>query len=196
MVAANDPMSAETDRPAKHPLADVLCACNRKLAGGRPSRARALSGWPALAQARTGLFARACPAGEGRPPVPQRVKFRAERRRHFRFRMRAPATFTWEKSGSGLSKGEGITRDVSVKGAYVYSETCPPVNAVVHMEILLPSFSRAAKVAIGAKMRTRRVERPLPGKRKRGFSVVSTGKGFVSQRNPQLPTRAGKPRRS
>jgi hypothetical protein len=36
--------------------------------------------------------------------------------------------------------GEGITRDVSTTGAYVYTHTCPPVHAVLRTEILLPGI--------------------------------------------------------
>jgi hypothetical protein len=87
----------------------------------------------------------------------------------------------WEKSGGRPFKGEGVTRDISLKGAYILSATCPPVKATVHVEILLPQISIGVPSArITAKMRTQRVDRVLSGQREKGFSIV--GKGFVLRR--------------
>jgi hypothetical protein len=93
--------------------------------------------------------------------------------------MKVPVIFTWEKSRRGPLRGEGVTRDVSLNGAYVLSSTCPPLNATVHIEIRLAHFSSAPGILITARMRALRVDRTSLGKRKGGFAVV--GKGFVSQ---------------
>jgi len=100
--------------------------------------------------------------------------------------MRVPVVFTWERSGSGLSKGQGITRDVSSNGAYVYSETCPPAKAVVYVEILLPKSSRAGNVVIKAKMRARRVESSRQPTTQWGFSAVGTSKGLGVASEPAV----------
>ena len=91
-----------------------------------------------------------------------------------------------------------MTRDISLRGAYVLSATCPPVNTVVEMELRLPSFSRASSVSITSRMRAQRVERDLTGKSMMGFSVV--GKSFelrsISRRLRIVKPRALKKKRS
>lgn len=111
----------------------------------------------------------------------------AERGKYTRYRVKVLAIFTWKKSGGASFRGEGMTRDISLGGAYVLSSTCPPVNTAVEMEFRLPSFSRALSASITGRMRALRVERDLTGKGKIGFSVA--GKGSISRRR----TRTVKP---
>jgi hypothetical protein len=72
--------------------------------------------------------------------------------------------------------GEGVTRNVSSRGAYIVSATCPPVNATVRMKISLPQPAGGALIT--GKMRVQRVEHRRPEK-KSGFSAL--GKGFASR---------------
>jgi hypothetical protein len=120
---------------------------------------------------------------QDRRPVPRGARHQVERRTHFRFPMKVPVIFTWEKSGGVPLRGEGVTRDVSLNGAYVLSSTCPLPNATVHIEIRLTQFSSAPGILITAKMRAQRVDRATLGKRKGGFAVV--GKGFMSHQSSQ-----------
>jgi hypothetical protein len=106
--------------------------------------------------------------------------------------MIAPATFTWKKPGGVLCRGEGVTRDISVSGAYVFSGTCPPVRARVQMEIRLPRLSLRPGPLVKGKMRTQRIERDLSGKTESGFSV--TGKGFALRLVSRLRPTIMKPR--
>jgi len=65
-----------------------------------------------------------------------------------------------------------------MKGAYIFSATCPPVNTTVHMEIRIPQSLSTPSVLIAAKMRAQRVDKALPGKRGGGFSVVGRAFGL------------------
>jgi hypothetical protein len=127
----------------------------------------------------------AVPQGERSMAGSRQGNVRAQRGKSFRFPTGVPVVFTWEEPGKGLSKGEGIAREVSATSAYVHSTTSPPVDAVVDVEILLPNSSGGSDVVLRAKMRTVRVERPRPGKKEPGFSVVAIGKGFVAHPNPR-----------
>jgi hypothetical protein len=118
-----------------------------------------------------------------RNPVPRGARHQTERRKHFRFAMKVPVIFTWKKPRGVPFRGEGVTRDVSLNGAYVSSSNCPPPNATVHIEIRLAQFSSAPGFMITARMRAQRVDRACLGERKGGFAVV--GKGFVSHQFPQ-----------
>lgn len=100
-----------------------------------------------------------------------------ERRKAIRYRMRVPVIFRWDRARSNRFQGEGTTRDVSVSGIYVLTPTCPPVNSIVQMEVvLLPPFS-TSKARITAEMKVLRVEHDIAGKKRSGFS--GAGKGFV-----------------
>jgi hypothetical protein len=94
-----------------------------------------------------------------------------ERRRHVRFSLRVLALFSWETPGFGTSRGEGSTRDVSGNGAFIVSPSCPPVGAIVRVEIFLPRVSGATTFVITATMRSRRLERAGASPNESGFSV-------------------------
>jgi hypothetical protein len=90
--------------------------------------------------------------------------------------MNATVIFHWEGSDSGHYQGEGVTRDMSVAGAFVLTATCPPPNAVVQLEVFLPLSDGVSKALMKADMTVVRVEHDISGNKRSGFSVV--GKGF------------------
>jgi len=97
-------------------------------------------------------------------------------------------TFTWEEPQGSICREEGFTRDISVRGVYIYATTCPPPDAVVQVDIILPQMSRRQGSMVRGKLRTLRVEQdPWPDKRN-GFSA--TGKGLtlcpLSHQRPTL----------
>ncbi len=60
-----------------------------------------------------------------------------ELRRRVRHRLAAEAVFTWRSAEGGWLHGEGVTRDLSVGGAFLFSLTSPPVGATIHLDVLL-----------------------------------------------------------
>lgn len=104
---------------------------------------------------------------------------RKDRRKHVRYPVRVPVFFSWKKLGGAVFRSQGITRDISLRGAYVHSAICPSVDTVIEMEIPLPRSLPGPNLLILGKVRIKRVESSLKKKRDRGFSVV--GSGFVVQ---------------
>jgi len=104
--------------------------------------------------------------------------------------------FSWEAPKGFIYRGEGFTRDISVRGAYVYAATCPPVDVLIQVEITLPQVSRKPRTAVIGKMRTQRVEKASQEKAS-GFSA--TGKDFalrpVSRLGPRLVKSKAKTRK-
>ncbi len=98
-----------------------------------------------------------------------------ERRTCNRYRVGAPVLFYWKNQRGDRFQGKGITRDISVVGAYVLSTTCPPANLPVDVEIILPPLDGASERRIQAKTRVLRVENEVTGRPRRGFSVISDG---------------------
>src|SRR5258708_35932456 len=64
-----------------------------------------------------------------------------ELRRELRYRLDAPAFFSWESEGHKRPQAEGITPDISVFGAFIVTATCPPVDIPIPVEGVLPSLT-------------------------------------------------------
>ena len=99
-----------------------------------------------------------------------------ELRRAIRYSLAAPVVFTWTAPGAHRFQGAGVTRDVSKVGAFVLTSSCPPVGAIVKMEILFPSFRIAGQsLKLLAEGRVVRVEHPAHSEAGNGFAVFSEG---------------------
>jgi hypothetical protein len=100
-----------------------------------------------------------------------------EARASVRYRFGTPAVFSWEGFAGSRLKGEGVTRDISVGGAYILTSTCPPCEIVIQLEIFLSSPATSGRqVKIATEGRVLRVEHPAESTARGGFAVV--GKGF------------------
>ncbi len=112
----------------------------------------------------------------GETQITQTSEQSAERRRAIRYRMSTSVVFRWEGPDNELFQGEGVTRDMSVAGVFVLTATCPPPNAVVQMEVLLPVSDGASKVRMKSDMTVMRVEHDIADTKQSGFSAA--GKRF------------------
>lgn len=83
-----------------------------------------------------------------------------EQRNRVRYRLSAAAVFVWDGPHDGRLHGEGLTRDISVAGAFVFTRTCPPVGAILELEIFLAPIhgSGIRTVQIKTEARVIRVE--------------------------------------
>jgi hypothetical protein len=112
----------------------------------------------------------------GEVPIAHRSEYSVERRKGIRYRMNASVLFRWNGPEDGHYQGEGVTRDMSVSGAFVLTATCPPPNSLVQMEVFLPLSDGGSKALMKADMMVLRVEHDAAGNKRSGFSAV--GKGF------------------
>ena len=97
-----------------------------------------------------------------------------EMRREIRYRLDAPALFTWESAHRKCLQGEGITRDISVFGAFILTPTCPPVDVPIQVEVVLPSLTGLKPVIrVSGAARVLRVDHSSKGEGENGFAVVS-----------------------
>jgi hypothetical protein len=95
-----------------------------------------------------------------------------ELRNRVRYRLCAAAVFVWDGPHDGRLHGEGLTRDISVAGAFVFTRTCPPVGALLELEIFLAPIhgSGVKTVQIKTEAKVIRVEH---GAGVEGFAAVS-----------------------
>jgi hypothetical protein len=104
----------------------------------------------------------------------------AERRKAVRYRLEVPLVFRWQGSERSVLQGDGVTRDISARGAYVRSVTAPPVGALVDVEVYLLGF-REPKSRIKARMVVSRVDDSVSGCGRLGFSLVGDGFQLISR---------------
>ena len=100
-----------------------------------------------------------------------------EARASVRYRFGTPAVFSWKGQAGGRLKGEGVTRDICIGGAYILTPTCPPPEAVIQLEIFLtPSHGTTGRqLKIVTEGRVLRVEHPAKSKTQDGFAVAAKG---------------------
>lgn len=95
-----------------------------------------------------------------------------ELRSRVRYRLSAAAVFFWEGPQRNRLSAEGVTRDISVAGTFIYTRTCPPVGATLELEVFLSTASGSGikTVQIKTEARVIRVEHSAAGE---GFAAVS-----------------------
>jgi hypothetical protein len=97
-----------------------------------------------------------------------------EMRKEIRYRLDAPAVFSWEGARHRRFQGEGITRDISVQGAFILTATMPPPDCPVQVDLLLPSIAgMMSMMRITGKARVIRMERKSSDNWIHGFAVVT-----------------------
>jgi hypothetical protein len=97
-----------------------------------------------------------------------------EMRKEIRYRLDAPAVFTWEGVGHRRFQGEGITRDVSIQGAFILTATMPPPDCTIQVDLLLPSLAgMKTMMRVTGKARVLRVEHRSTDIWIHGFAVVT-----------------------
>jgi hypothetical protein len=102
--------------------------------------------------------------------------------------MNTAVIFQWKGPENQRFQGEGATRDLSVEGVFVLTPTCPPANALVHLEVILPLSDGASKAQMKADMTVLRVDHDIAGNQRSGFSAV--GKGFLLSTFSERASRA------
>jgi hypothetical protein len=97
-----------------------------------------------------------------------------EMRKEIRYRLDAPAVFSWQGMHHRRFQGEGITRDISVQGAFILTVTMPPPDCAIQVDLLLPSLTgMKSMMRITGKARVVRVEHPSSDAWIHGFAVIT-----------------------
>jgi len=95
-------------------------------------------------------------------------------RKDIRYRLDAPAVFSWEGMNCKRFQGEGITRDISVQGAFILTATMPPPDCSIQVDLLLPSLvGMKAVMRVTGKARVVRIGHPSSDAWIHGFAVVT-----------------------
>jgi hypothetical protein len=102
------------------------------------------------------------------------------RRKYNRYGLRIPMAFSW-KEARGIRREEvGLTRDISVAGAFVFATSPPPLAANVELKVFLPPVGEVDQsLRIHGQGQVVRVEPVHRGKTREGFAVA--GKRFLAR---------------
>src|SRR6266480_5390393 len=93
-----------------------------------------------------------------------------ELRKRVRHRVAANAVFTWQGAQQSCLFGEGVTRDISFDGAFIFSLTSPPVGSAIQLDVLLlPLHSGKRSLRMKTEATVIRVEHANGGE---GFAVA------------------------
>jgi hypothetical protein len=115
-----------------------------------------------------------------------RKNLASEKRAAARFFVSTPVTFTWD-SAHGPETAEGITRDVSSQGLFVWSHDLPPLGAAVHCCVFLPGASRKSlSIRFDITGPLIRNEMPPPEHHVFGFVILSHDKPHIDFFEPTL----------
>jgi hypothetical protein len=91
-----------------------------------------------------------------------------------RYPVRANVLFSWDEERGIHLEGTGVTRDMSIKGVFVYSMVLPPKNASVAMEVAFPPLrENAPPVRIHVRGRIVRTESNTVDPVHAGFAITS-----------------------
>lgn len=69
----------------------------------------------------------------------------SELRRARRYRLSAPAYFTWKTPDGVAGKGEGATRDISSLGVFICAPCLLPVGSRLGLEVILPPIQSTSR---------------------------------------------------
>ncbi|MGH9681205.1 MAG: PilZ domain-containing protein [Candidatus Acidiferrales bacterium] len=96
-----------------------------------------------------------------------------ERREQIRYGVRALVDFEW-KDEETLRRGQGVTRDISTKGMFIYAEITPPVKADLRVNVSFRNIgSVPTKLWMRAKGLVIRVEPAAGPDANEGFAILN-----------------------
>jgi hypothetical protein len=92
-------------------------------------------------------------------------------RKYHRYQLEVPVIFSWKDANKVRREQAGLTRDISLGGAFVVATTAPPLDASVKLKGFLPPGGKALPARIFGQGQVVRIE-ALPGSLSAGFAVA------------------------
>lgn len=97
-----------------------------------------------------------------------------EHRRAIRYPLQLPAYFSWEDEEGMVRQGEGHTRNISEKGAFVEAAIVPPIGSSVELHFSLSALSDSGRqMHVLHTGEILRLEGTEQGEHSGGFAITS-----------------------
>jgi len=107
-----------------------------------------------------------------------------QRRKDNRYQLAVPVMFFRKDARDTQHEGIGLTRDISIRGAFVFTTSPPPLKSDVRLKAFLPPGRDAVPpLRIQGQGRVVRVEAAHNGEARAGFAVA--GGRFVLRRGEE-----------
>ena len=107
------------------------------------------------------------------------VQSSEERRNATRYKMGAPAEFTWKGAANKYSESIGTVLDMSVEGIFISTTDCPQVGTEVNIEVVQPNDRGRSKYLIKARMKVLRIDHDA--NQGCGLRFAAQGKVFIGR---------------
>jgi len=92
-------------------------------------------------------------------------------RKYHRYRLEVPVIFSWTDAQGIRKKQVGLTRDISVGGAFVFATPPPPLDANIKLKGFVPSGGQVPSVRMFGKGQVVRME-SAPSSLPAGFAIA------------------------
>jgi hypothetical protein len=96
-------------------------------------------------------------------------------RKYNRYRLEVPVIFCWKDAHKIRQEQVGLTRDLSIGGAFVFATAPPPLDANIKLKGFRPPGGKVLPMRMFGQGQVVRVE-PAPGSFTAGFAV---GRGRI-----------------
>jgi hypothetical protein len=80
--------------------------------------------------------------------TPKRLGAVMELRKAKRYQLEAPAHFVWEGLNGMLQEAEGATRDISLRGIFIFADLTPQPESYVEVDVYLPSVTGSPRAVL------------------------------------------------
>jgi len=100
------------------------------------------------------------------------------KRSELRFPLSSETVFWWWDGDGNYMEARGISRDVGLRGAFVFAQACPPLGVTVGLAVSLPTYSDLTGV-LRLAGRVVRVKRDAADESTNGFAVSGSRIVFV-----------------
>jgi hypothetical protein len=101
-----------------------------------------------------------------------------DRRRDPRFPLEASVDFTWSSTGGQQQTAKGRTRNISLRGLFVFTDVFPAVGTVVMFNVTLPSLTEGLELVLRATGTVTRIESVESCEPPVGFAAATKKKVF------------------
>lgn len=107
-----------------------------------------------------------------------------ELRKHNRYRVGVPVIFSWQVAKEGRRRAVGLTRDISLNGAFVLTASPPPLGTDIRLKGFLPPVLGAVQALhLRGQGLSVRLEPAVAGESYGGFALA--GKHFAMHRREE-----------
>jgi hypothetical protein len=111
-----------------------------------------------------------------------------DRREQTRFNVRAGVIFEWRDAKGVQRRGQGVTRDISSKGLFIFADCLPSAKVDLRLEVLFGALvGEGSNLQLEVEALVLRVEPAASFGTSSGFAVLNKSHNFVDPRFLESP---------